>query len=257
MGVSVTRTVKYIPAAQKGERGAGMRGPQYWTDVPEGFDFHAGETGEREYDVIIYNDQFYECAKPHTKTSTNYPGSTTDVNNGLWRLGDKVSLCAANLFLAAYALIKNLGAEAIEMKNSAGEIVFKAKDGNITCKTGNFENVSVTGDLVVNRLRYLANQRIPNTSTLNCSFIRGGGYYVLPSVAEGEYMRVTVFNPQLTRTIIPARLEGSGNNDKFVMGNGDFFTDAVSSVSLTGWYELIGIHDVDRTVWMVQEVRKY
>ena len=233
-----------------------MRGPQAWNDCAVGYAFQSGGVGEQWKDVVLYNGNYYSCVKSHTKTESNYPNSDADVNNHLWRLGDKIELVAANLLLSNYALIKNLGAEAIEMKNSAGEIVFKAKDGDITCKTGNFENVSVTGDLVVNRLRYLANRRIPNTLILNCSFIQGGGYYVLPSIAKGEYMRVTVFNPQLTRTIISTRLEGSGNKDKFVMGNGDYFADAVSSVELTGWYELIGIHDVDHTVWMVQEVRK-
>ena len=39
----------------------------------------------------------YKCIKTHTKTTTNYPGSTYDTNNGLWELTTKVGLVAANI----------------------------------------------------------------------------------------------------------------------------------------------------------------
>ena len=45
--------------------------------------------------------------------------------------------------LAEYSVIKNLGAEAIEMKDADGNVIFEAKDGNVTCQTGTFNNVNV------------------------------------------------------------------------------------------------------------------
>jgi hypothetical protein len=50
---------------------------------------------------------------------------------------------ATQILLATYAVIKNLGVEAIEMKNAAGNTVFLAKDGVVTCQTGTFNNITV------------------------------------------------------------------------------------------------------------------
>lgn len=129
----------------KGERGALLRGPQDWKQLGNGYQFYSGASGELYLDSIYYNGNFYLCKKSHTKNSLNYPGSTTDNNNGYWQLGDKIALVAATVLLAEYAVIKNLGAEGITMKDKEGNVVFKAEGGNVTCKTGTFENVDVSG----------------------------------------------------------------------------------------------------------------
>jgi len=144
---SVTRVVKYIRKGEKGEQGPALRGPQAWNDCAVGYKFQAGGEGDDFKDVVLYNGNCYSCIKSHTKTASNYPTSTTDTNSGLWKLGDKIELVAANILLATYSLIKNLGAEAIEMKDSSGNVVFYAKDGTLTCKTGTFENVTISGVL--------------------------------------------------------------------------------------------------------------
>lgn len=144
MGITATRTIHYN---QKGEKGAVLRGPQAWSDCDMGYAFQSGSNGDRYLDTVVYGDNYYTCKIDHVKTADNYPGSTVDTNNGYWQLGDKVGLIATNLLLSAYALIKNLGAEAIEMKGPDGNVIFEAKDGNVTCKTGTFENVTVSGIL--------------------------------------------------------------------------------------------------------------
>ena len=141
-----TQVVKFIrkgDTGEKGEQGAVLRGPQAWGDCATGYAFQAGKEGEQWKDVVMYNNDYYSCKKSHTKTASNYPGSTTDRNNGYWQLGDKIELVATKLLLAAYALVENLGVEAIEMKDSGGNVVFKAKDGTVTCKTGTFNNIAV------------------------------------------------------------------------------------------------------------------
>ena len=55
-----------------------------------------------------------------------------------------MEIVATQILLATYALVKNLGVEAIEMKDSNNNILFQAKNGSVTCKTGNFENINVT-----------------------------------------------------------------------------------------------------------------
>lgn len=136
-----------IEPNKKGSQGPALRGPQAWSDCASGYAFQAGGEGEVWKDVVLYNGNYYTCIKSHTKTSSNYPASTTDTNNKLWKLGDKIELVATKILLATYALVKNLGVEAIDMKDGSGNIVFQAKDGNVICKKGTFENVVVSGTL--------------------------------------------------------------------------------------------------------------
>ena len=146
MGVKKTCVVKFIrkgDTGAKGEQGAVLRGPQAWSDCATGYAFKQGAPGEAWLDVVLYNDYYYYCKKSHVKTSSNYPGSTTAENQGLWQLGDSIGLVATRILLAQYALVKNLGVEAIDMRDGNGNAIFQAKDGNVTCKTGTFENVTV------------------------------------------------------------------------------------------------------------------
>lgn len=150
---SRTVTVRTVADGDKGDpgdrggRGAVMRGPQLWSDVADGYVFQAGGDGEQWLDVVRHGENYYTCKTTHRKTSANYPGGTNDRNGGLWQLGDKIDLVATKILLAAYALVENLGVTAVEMKDSAGSVVFEAKDGNVTCRTGTFENVTVSGTL--------------------------------------------------------------------------------------------------------------
>lgn len=128
---------------EKGEQGPTLRGPQAWSDCANGYAFKQGKEGEAWKDVVLYNGNYYSCVKSHSKTDSNYPGSSQDTANGYWQLGDKIELVATKILLATYALVENLGVEAIEMKDSAGNILFQAKNGNVTCKTGTFTNIKV------------------------------------------------------------------------------------------------------------------
>ena len=139
----------YMPSKSNlvGDRGPALRGPQAWSDCAVGYSFMQGAEGEAYADVVLYNGNYYSCIKSHTKTANNYPTSSLDTTNGYWKLGEKVDLIATRILLATYALVKNLGVEAIDMKDSGGNILFQAKDGIVTCKTGTFENVLVKGGL--------------------------------------------------------------------------------------------------------------
>ena len=130
----------------KGERGPALRGPQAWSDCAVGYVFQSGASGEEYKDVVLYGNNYYSCIKQHAKTASNYPGSATDTNSGLWKLADKLEMVATKILLAQYALVKNLGVETIDMKDANGNIIFQAKDGNVTCNSGTFNNIKVTGN---------------------------------------------------------------------------------------------------------------
>lgn len=138
-----------------GQRGPALRGPQNWEDVAVGYSFEAGGEDEDFQDVVIYKDNYYVCAQSHTKTASNDPKTEAAKSSttALWKIGSKFDLVATKILLADYALIKNLGAEALELYDKDGNTIFKVaktKDssGNevaeVTCNTGTFKNIVVT-----------------------------------------------------------------------------------------------------------------
>lgn len=137
---SKTGQVIYL---KKGDRGPSLRGPMDWEKMATGFQFQCGAAGEDFMDVVIYGGKYYQCIESHKKTASNYPGS----NYNYWRVSSNLSFVATDLLLATYALIKNLGVESVEMKDAEGDVIFRAKDGNVTCKNGTFENVTVSGTI--------------------------------------------------------------------------------------------------------------
>lgn len=130
------------PGAQ-GSRGPALRGPREWSACDIGTKFYAGAEGEDYLDVVLYKGNYYVCNKSHNKSQVTAPGTVLSESNGLWQLGDKVELVATNILLSNYALIKNLGVEAVEMKDADGNVLFVVKDGVVTCKTGTFDNIAV------------------------------------------------------------------------------------------------------------------
>lgn len=147
--IITAQSLYYIASGEngaKGDRGPALRGPQAWSDCAVGYVFQSGANGEDYKDVVLYGGYYYSCIKSHTKTASNYPGSATDTNSGLWKLADPVEIVATKILLAQYALVKNLGVEAIDMKDANGNIIFQAKDGNVTCNSGTFKNITVKGN---------------------------------------------------------------------------------------------------------------
>lgn len=258
-GISYTYKVPIItvedgePGA-KGETGATLRGPQSWANCGNGYSFQAGAAGEEWKDVVFYNSGYYSCIKSHVKSATNYPGSDEDTNNGYWRLGSPFEMVIANLILSQFQIVENLGVRTIEMKNKDGNVVFRAKDGEVICKRGTFNNVSVSGDISVGRLRYNENTVTDGTSVINGSFIRGGGTYVLPHLKDGEFMRIVVFNPIITRSTPPTVLKGEQTKDVFMAAGRSYSLQREKTIEAYGWCELIGTNHLGQTIWVYNNV---
>ena len=258
-GISYTYKVPIITVGDgepgaKGETGATLRGPQSWSNCGNGYSFQAGAAGEEWKDAVIYKSGYYSCIKSHVKTETNYPGSDEDTNNGYWRLGSPIELVVANIILSQFQIVENLGVRTIEMKDKDGNVVFRAKDGDLDCKGGIFQNVSVSGDITVGRLRYNENTVNDGTSVVNGSFIRGWGTYVLPHLSDGEFMRIVVFNPIVTRSTLPTVLKGEQEKDAFRAASRSVQTHTETTLEIYGWYELIGTNENGHTIWVYSEV---
>lgn len=238
----------------KGSTGSVLRGPQLWNTCINGYRFEAGGEGEEWKDSVLYKGNTYSCIKTHVKTADNYPGSAADLNNHYWRLGQSIELLIAHIILTQYQMVENLGVRTIEMKDKDGNVVFRAKDGEVICKRGTFNNVSVSGDISVGRLRYNENTVTDGTSVINGSFIRGGGTYVLPHLKDGEFMRIVVFNPIITRSTPPTVLKGEQTKDVFMAAGRSYSLQREKTIEAYGWCELIGTNHLGQTIWVYNNV---
>jgi len=250
----ITRTINFIRKAVKGEKGSVLRGPQLWNTCSNGYRFEAGGEGEEWKDVVLYNGNSYSCIKTHVKTADNYPGSAADLNNHYWRLGQSIELIIAHIILAQYQMVENLGVRTIEMKDKDGNVVFRAKDGDLDCKGGTFQNVSVSGDVSVGRLRYNENTVTDGTSVINGSFIKGWGTYVLPHLKDGEFMRIVVFNPIISRSTLPTVLKCEHTKDTFMPAKMSYVHTRETTIEVYGWYELIGTNELGHTIWVYNNI---
>lgn len=100
-----------------------------------------------------------------------------------WAAFSTFGMLATRLFFAQYALVRNLGVETVEvdgdngsitMRDGSGAVLFEAKGGNVTCKTGTFENVTVTG-IIHSSLSYSSVKKL----------LGSNGYYTIDPAAEG------------------------------------------------------------------------
>lgn len=248
------KTIADGEEGKRGETGATLRGPQSWANCGNGYSFESGASGEEWKDVVIYNSGYYSCIKSHIRTETNFPGSAEDQNNQYWRLGSPIEMVIAKIILTQYQLVDNLGVKVIEMKDENDNIMFLAKDGKVICNGGIFQNISVSGDISVGRLRYNENTVTDGTSVINGSFIRGGGTYVLPHLSDGEFMRIVVFNPIITRSTPLATLKGEQEMDAFMAAGSSFFLNREATIGVYGWCELIGTSQNGHTIWVYSVV---
>lgn len=100
----------------------------------------------RNGDILILGaDNVYMWNYPISGNSSVAPQTDVDKNwkTTHWRVFAYFEMVATRILLAEYALVKNLGVEVIEMKDADGNILFQAKDGTVTCNTGNFNNINV------------------------------------------------------------------------------------------------------------------
>lgn len=243
-GVTHKRTVSFKTVADgqpgaKGDRGPALRGPQAWSDCTVGYMFQSGASGEEYKDVVLYGNNYYSCIKSHTKT-----GKETGVNNTLstdyWKLADKLEMVATKILLAQYALVKNLGVEAIDMKDANGNIIFQAKDGNVTCNSGTFTNGTFTNVKVIGSIRNpfnLANDSFDVDYSDNVAMLSSGGdwldAYSMPWDVSQNGRRLTIVNYKWGGTMAQGQAKISAPNGKY------FFEDGIQKSKLKVSREIV------------------
>ena len=236
--IITAQSLYYIASGENGDRGPALRGPQAWSDCAVGYVFQSGANGEDYKDVVLYGGYYYSCIKSHTKTASNYPGSATDTNSGLWKLADPVEIVATKILLTQYALVKNLGVETIDMKDDKGNIIFQAKDGNVTCNSGTFKNITVKGNSsfegsVKANMFYGAVKKVTPGSTYQIDPVSEpyNFYYVenptkrtfivLPKAANYEGLEINIFTKLPASSSLSYRtiVKAQTNDDLYVKQN--------------------------------------
>lgn len=241
-GMTHKRTVSFKTVADgqpgaKGDRGPALRGPQAWSDCAVGYMFQSGASGEEYKDVVLYGNNYYSCIKSHTKT-----GKETGANNTLstdyWKLADKLEIVATKILLAQYALVKNLGVEAIDMKDADDNIIFQAKDGEVTCNKGTFNNITVKGNStfegsVKANMFYGTVKKVTPGSTYTIDPVNEpyNFYYVenptkrtfivLPKAANYEGLEINIFTKSLPSSSLSYRtiVKAQANDNLYVKQN--------------------------------------
>lgn len=243
-GVTHKRTVSFKTVADgqpgaKGDRGPALRGPQAWSDCAVGYMFQSGASGEEYKDVVLYGGSYYSCIKSHTKT-----GKETGANNTLstdyWKLADKFEMVATKILLAQYALVKNLGVEAIDMKDANGNIIFQAKDGNVTCNSGTFTNGTFTNVKVIGSIRNpfnLANDSFDVDYSDNVALLSSGGgwldAYSMPWDVSQNGRRLSIVNYKWGSTMAQGQAAISAPRGKY------FFEDGIQKSELKVSREIV------------------
>lgn len=243
-GVTHKRTVSFKTVADgqpgaKGDRGPALRGPQAWSDCAVGYVFQSGASGEEYKDIVLYGNNYYSCIKSHTKTGKE-TGANNTLSTGYWKLADKLEIVATKILLAQYALVKNLGVEAIDMKDADDNIIFQAKDGNVTCNSGTFTNGTFTNVKVIGSIRNpfnLANDSFDVDYNDNVAMLSSGGgwldAYSMPWDVSQNGRRLTIVNYKWGGTMAQGQAEISAPNGKY------FFEDGIQKSKLKVSREIV------------------
>ena len=241
-GMTHKRTVSFKTVADgqpgaKGDRGPALRGPQAWSDCAVGYMFQSGASGEEYKDVVLYGNNYYTCIKSHTKTDKE-TGANNTLSTDYWKLADKLEIVATKILLAQYALVKNLGVEAIDMKDADDNIIFQAKDGEVTCNKGTFNNITVKGNStfkgsVKANMFYGTVKKVTPGSTYTIDPVNEpyNFYYVenptkrtfivLPKAANYEGLEINIFTKSLPSSSLSYRtiVKAQANDDLYVKQN--------------------------------------
>ena len=233
----------------KGDRGPALRGPQDFSSLPTDYQFYQGADDEPYVDIVYYDGNYYKCVWTHKKRSDDI--SSSGLSGKYWVLSDKVEMIATKILLASYALIKNLGVEAIEMKDHYDNIVFKAKDGSVICKDGIFENVTVTGNITAKALRL---QVSSSNSNIDGAVACGAwnNPIVLPELSDGECMNLKIYAPYGTRSSPDASVKPE-NSKVVIWVHGSAEIAQSKEITLgKGLFDAVGIGEDSHTIWAIR-----
>ena len=245
----------------RGYRGPALRGPQDWEQMEVGFQFYKGDADTQEpyEDFVVYNGTYYKCKKNHTKTTTNYPGSTADTNNGYWELTTKVGIVAANILFGDHGYFGSAIISGDWMISTNGEI-----DGTLCENGATFQGITAYslfnpnnpsgGDVTefnsTSTYTMAAGDTTKNITTVT---LEAGKVYKLvvtgkAGSSSGSYY-VRLRNTSTGATYTPVMINGTSNvmrSGYFVPSTaGTYYIEFYDTSGLTGEISLINLSRKD------------
>ena len=159
-----------------------VRGAQGWKGaLPRigkweiGPTYYQGGEGEEFYDIKLYNGKYYLCTSTHRLHS-----SPPDIDTGYWvEATNEWKFIATDLIMADKGVVENLNANYITMTDENDNIIFQAKDGEVTCNKGTFKNIEVSGDSKLTDVSILGNIR--HSTSLSSAYGKAD-IYTLPAI---------------------------------------------------------------------------
>lgn len=233
----------------KGDRGPALRGPQDFSSLPTDYQFYQGADDEPYVDIVYYDGNYYKCVWTHKKRSDDI--SSSGLSGKYWVLSDKVEMIATKILLASYALIKNLGVEAIEMKDHYDNIIFKAKDGSVICKSGTFENVTVIGNITAQSIRLHVSS---SNSNIDGAVACGAwnNPIVLPELSDGECMNLKIYAPYGTRSSPDASVKPENSKVQIWVHGSKEIAESKEIGLGKGLFDAVGIGGGSYTIWAIR-----
>ena len=235
---------------EKGDRGPALRGPQDFSSLPTDYQFYQGADDEPYVDIVYYDGNYYKCVRTHKKGSGDI-SSGNGLSGKYWVLSDKVEMIATKILLASYALIKNLGVEAIEMKDGSGNIVFRAKDGKVICKSGTFENVTVIGNITAQSIRL----HVTSSNSNIDGAVACGAWnnpIVLPELSDGECMNLKIYAPYGTRSSPDASVKPENSKVQIWVHGSKEIAESKEIGLGKGLFDAVGIGGGSYTIWAIR-----
>ena len=170
-----------------------VRGAQGWKGAlprigkwEAGGTYYQGGEGEEFYDIKLYNGKYYLCRGTHAGHTT-----TPDLDTEWWiEATDEWKFISTGLILSDNGVIRNFNADYITMTDENDNIVFEAKDGEVTCNTGTFQNIKVSGDSELTDVSILGNIR--HSTSLSSTYGKAD-IYTLPAITTSP-VNITIIN---------------------------------------------------------------
>ena len=241
------------------------------------------------YPVTVKNQEIYYIwgvkeygIEFHNKTpGEKYPN---DTHNEYWEQGDVYTLLVTNCIFADNAVLGGMkftdqkmtssdSEEKIVIDGSSGE--FKANkatirgtiyaengifNGEVNANSGTFSNCNINETCKAGFMKYAANKL--NGNVINCGLVNLINAYhtysvtafCLPSVGNGEFMRIVIMNIVTTRITIPdftLGIDGNGVfNDFYNFPPGDNTYTSPITILRGDYYEFLGMNDGNGTRWI-------
>ena len=137
------------------------------------------------------------------------------------------------------------------MKDHYDNIIFKAKDGSVICKSGTFENVTVIGNITAQSIRLHVSS---SNSNIDGAVACGAwnNPIVLPELSDGECMNLKIYAPYGTRSSPDASVKPENSKVKiWVHGSKDLAESKEIGLG-KGLFDAVGIGGGSYTIWAIR-----